>query len=355
MKTELHKQKRKAIVNFAMIKSLNYTTKITLKFSALILIAACIAFLVLSIYHDASYGTELSTTNLDLKTRGPKLLMAFFSGGAIAVAGLLLQKVTRNHLADVSVLGIGSLNIILMTFYLISIKDKVESATNIEMRVLPIVMFLSSVIGTGIIYTLSRFGSANTEKFVIVGIALNFLFEAISVVIINPQTISRTDQNLMIALGHIKNYTLGIIPNSNYIDLRTLVTCSVLIALCLVPIWFLRKKIDLYETNEALASTTGINTERLRISIYVLVALLAGLEIVLVGYVALLGVIGASVARLLFGNRTAVALFGAFLIGAILVSFALFISSNLNTNVPVGFLSTTIIVPYFMYLIIRGK
>ncbi|WP_156021866.1 iron chelate uptake ABC transporter family permease subunit, partial [Ureaplasma diversum] len=75
----------------------------------------------------------------------------------------------------------------------------------------------------------------------------------------------------------------------------------------------------------------------------------------LVGYVALLGVIGASVARLLFGNRTAVALFGAFLIGAILVSFALFISSNLNTNVPVGFLSTTIIVPYFMYLIIRGK
>nr|WP_318025098.1 iron ABC transporter permease [Ureaplasma parvum] len=344
--------------HFYLIKNLNYKQSVIIKMAGLILIAICFVFLTLAIYFDTTNGFEASINQFNFNIRGPKTLMAFFSGGAIAVAGLLLQKVTRNHLADTSVLGIGSLNIILMTVYLILIKDKTSSYLNPEMRILPLVMFLSSIFGTSIVYTLSKLGRANNEKFIIIGIALNFLFEAISVVLINPANnslFSNQDKNLMIAFENIKNYTLGIIPNSQYIDLSLVISCSVLIALTLIPIWFLRKKIDLYETSAALASTTGINIERLKISIYLLVALLAGLEIVLVGYIALLGVIGASVARQLFGNRTGITMFAAFLIGATLVCFALLISVNFNTQVPVGFLSTTIITPYFMYLIVRGK
>ena len=344
--------------HFYLIKNLNYKQSVIIKMAGLILIAICFVFLTLAIYFDTTNGFEVSINQFNFNIRGPKTLMAFFSGGAIAVAGLLLQKVTRNHLADTSVLGIGSLNIILMTVYLILIKDKTSSYLNPEMRILPLVMFLSSIFGTSIVYTLSKLGRANNEKFIIIGIALNFLFEAISVVLINPANnslFSNQDKNLMIAFENIKNYTLGIIPNSQYIDLSLVISCSVLIALTLIPIWFLRKKIDLYETSAALASTTGINIERLKISIYLLVALLAGLEIVLVGYIALLGVIGASVARQLFGNRTGITMFAAFLIGATLVCFALLISVNFNTQVPVGFLSTTIITPYFMYLIVRGK
>lgn len=344
--------------HFYLIKNLNYKQSVIIKMAGLILIAICFVFLTLAIYFDTTNGFEGSINQFNFNIRGPKTLMAFFSGGAIAVAGLLLQKVTRNHLADTSVLGIGSLNIILMTVYLILIKDKTSSYLNPEMRILPLVMFLSSIFGTSIVYTLSKLGKANNEKFIIIGIALNFLFEAISVVLINPANnslFSNQDKNLMIAFENIKNYTLGIIPNSQYIDLSLVISCSVLIALTLIPIWFLRKKIDLYETSAALASTTGINIERLKISIYLLVALLSGLEIVLVGYIALLGVIGASVARQLFGNRTGITMFAAFLIGATLVCFALLISVNFNTQVPVGFLSTTIITPYFMYLIVRGK
>lgn len=347
--------KKKNLNTFNKIKAIDYKQKNIIKMISLVVIAICFVFLTLSIYYDTNNGIDFAINQKNFIVRWPKTMMAFFSGGAIALAGLLLQKVTRNPLADVSILGIGSLNIILMTFYLISIKDKVTNHKSPEMLVLPLIMFLSSILGTGIIYILSRFGNANVEKFIIVGVALNFLFEAVSVVIINPALLTSRDKNLVIALENIKNYTLGIIPNSKFINIPVLITCSILITLTLIPIWFIRRKIDLYETSESLASTTGINVERLRISIYALVALLAGLEIVLVGYVALLGVLGASVARQLFGNKTSLTMFGSFLIGGILVMFALLVSVNFNTQVPVGFLATTIIIPYFMYLIIRGK
>nr|WP_245600622.1 iron ABC transporter permease [Ureaplasma canigenitalium] len=342
------------ITFFDNFKDKRYTTWNALKMLLLIGICILFVFLTLSIYYDTHIGLEADIVS-SIHRRWPKMMMAFFSGGAIAVAGVLLQKVTRNYLSDVSILGIGSLNIILMTFYLISVSGRIKDTSSIEMRVLPIIMFLSSVFGTGIIYTLSRLGKANTEKFIVVGIALNFLFEAISVVVVNPSNYELKNKSITLALGFIQNYTLGIIPNSKQIDIPTLVVCSTLIALTLVPIWFLRKKIDLYETSEDIARTTGINTEKLRIAVYSLVAILAGLEIVLVGYVALLGVIGGAVARKLFGNKTSLMMFGAFFIGAAVVLIALFISNNLNTQIPVGFLATTIIVPYFMYLIIKGK
>lgn len=109
------------------------------------------------------------------------------------------------------------------------------------------------------------------------------------------------------------------------------------------------------EVNERLARSYGIRIELLRITIYGLIAILAGIEAAMIGTIALLGILAPNLASLIFGNRSSTNIFASFLIGGLLVLLASFISVNLATDIPIGFLSTAIITPYFIYMIIRYR
>lgn len=127
----------------------------------------------------------------------------------------------------------------------------------------------------------------------------------------------------------------------------------VAILLIIGIIYFLRKKIDIIEINENLAKSYGIRVEFVKFLLYFLVAVLAGIEAALIGTIALLGILASSIAKFLFGNKTGINVFATFLIGATLVLFASFISVNLATDIPIGYLSTAIITPYFIYMIVK--
>lgn len=71
-----------------------------------------------------------------------------------------------------------------------------------------------------------------------------------------------------------------------------------------------------------LATTLGIKTERLRLSVFIIVALIAGIEASLLGTVALLGLIAPSIARLLFKGNFAPTAIASFIIGGIMVALA---------------------------------
>ena len=88
---------------------------------------------------------------------------------------------------------------------------------------------------------------------------------------------------------------------------------------------------------------------------FMLVAILAGVEATILGTVALLGIIAPSIARLMFKNKFTSMSIASFIIGGILVMLASFISTNLGTGLPPGILSTAIAAPYFIFLIVRGK
>lgn len=125
------------------------------------------------------------------------------------------------------------------------------------------------------------------------------------------------------------------------------------IALLVAVVWFLRKKIDIIEVNEKLAISYGIRVELLKFVLYGLVALLAGIEAAMLGTVALLGILAPNIAKPIFGNKTGTNVFASFLIGGCLVMLATFVSVNMATDVPIGFLSTAIIAPYFVFKILR--
>lgn len=287
------------------------------------------------------------------QTRLKEVLIPLVGGGALGFAGVLLQKTTRNNLAEVSILGIGSINIMFIFIYASIFKGKTFDGSTVQ-NVLPIVTIFASLIGTMIIFAISRSKFANKNTFVIIGIALQLLFEGLSVVFVNPTKLSGTTEGKEL-WGNIKHYTMGIVDTKNT-SWSLIIGAALGIASLIVIALFLRKKIDIYEASPALAVTLGIKTERLRFMVFTIVALIAGIEASLLGTVALLGLIAPSIARLIFRGNFAPMALASFIIGGIMVALASWISTNLlNSEFPAGILATAIATPYFVLLILRGK
>lgn len=277
----------------------------------------------------------------------------------MGVAGLLLQKLTRNNIADISILGVGSLNIICIIFFIMAKYDGTIGSAALVRAYLPLISIGASILGTCIIYTLSKDKPDNSEKFAITGIALQFIFEAISVTLSNPKVLNNSEQQTKVN-AEIQNFAYGRFPDIQKLAQegiwRIIVIVSILaICLAVAAAYKFRREIDLMELNEELAQFYGIRVKALKGLLYLIVAVLVGVESAMVGSISLLGVVSASLSRLLFKNKSSVNIITVFFIGGMMVLFASFISINLNRNVPIGFLSTSIIAPIFLYLIFRKK
>lgn len=333
----------------------------------LLLISLSITAIITLMFYDGVWGLGKWSdgSKIDMHTHqvindqpGPgqwrlkQLLITFFGGGALAFAGVLLQKITKNNLAEVSILGIGSINIMFIFAYIFIFKGDAFNGS-ITSSFLPVITIVASLIGTLIIWAVSRSKRANKNTFVIIGIALQLLFEALSVLFINPSKLGGNSESKK-TWATIKKYTMGMLDTADT-PFWLLIVVGIGIAAIITVAIVLRKKIDIYESSPALATTLGIRVERLRITIFVLVALLAGLEASILGTVALLGLIAPSIARLMFKNKFASLAIASFIIGGILVSTAGIVSINFGTELPVGILATAIATPYFIFLILRGK
>ena len=350
----------------------------TIKWMSIMIIAITIIMLILFFTKGSGLiktswtthsGTSLFGGNTKegpgiLQSRTMQVLITFVGGGALGLAGALLQKVTKNRLAEVSILGIGSLNIFFVYAYAMFFKEK-AFGTGIIAVFMPIFLILVSIFGTLIVWGISRSRKANKNTFVIVGIALQLLVEALSVIIVNPSKLVHAASNSSgkKVWNRIKGYTLGRVhsgvdvspQDSNPVMWWLIILALVIVGVVIITVFFLRRKIDTYETSEDLALSTGINIKRLRLVIYMLVALLAGTASAVLGSVALLGIIAPSIARVLFKNKMWPMTVASFLIGGIMVAVASFVSMQLEVGVSVGILSTAIVIPYFIILMIREK
>ncbi|OAL10710.1 ABC transporter [Candidatus Mycoplasma haematobovis] len=322
------------------------------KVIALLIICTTISFAMISIFEwRYDFSGNIGTIRIW------QFLLAFFSGGALGVSGLLLQKLTRNNLADISILGIGSLNLIFIIIFIICKYDGTTDSSAVLRVYLPLISIASSILGTSIIYTLSKNKSDSCEKFTIIGIALQFVFEAISVTLTNTKLINDASDKAKIN-AEIQNFTYGRFPDVSKLSQNILwrgMTIAFVIAIIFITciIYFFRREIDLLELNEELAKFYGVNVKVLKGFLYFCISLLVGIESAMIGSVALLGIVSASFTRLIFGNRSEIGIIVSFLVGGMLVTLASFISVNLNKNVPIGFLSTSLISPVFIYLLFK--
>lgn len=215
-----------------------------------------------------------------LEGRLPRSVVAAAAGAALAVAGCLLQGVTRNPLAAPSTLGIvaggtaGALTLAL-----------VFPAAPVEL--MPWAAFAGAVLAIGVVLAVARTGDPN--RLVLVGIAVAAFASAIvSLVVVSNQL------RLAQALTWLSGSTYG----RGWSDLALLAPFLVV----LVPLaWVLGRRADLLAINDDVAAGLGVRPQRTRLLLIGIATLLAAAAVSVVGAISFVGLIAPQLARMLSG------------------------------------------------------
>ncbi|WP_350636051.1 iron chelate uptake ABC transporter family permease subunit, partial [Pseudoalteromonas sp. GW168-MNA-CIBAN-0100] len=126
-------------------------------------------------------------TRIIVELRMPRTLLAFLAGSGLAIAGLILQTVTRNPLADPYLFGISSGAslgvVILMAFVGISAGFALSAAA-----------LAGSLVAMSLLILIAgRQQSGQVESMLLAGVALSFLFSALTSLLLywsDPQAVA---------------------------------------------------------------------------------------------------------------------------------------------------------------------
>lgn len=122
----------------------------------------------------------------------------------------------------------------------------------------------------------------------------------------------------------------------------------------LIPLFFLRWRINLLTLGDAEARTMGVHASRLRVIVILCATLITAAAVSVSGVIGWVGLVIPHLARRLIGNDYRKLLPASMLMGALFLLIVDDISRNaLATEIPIGILTSLIGAPFFIYLMTR--
>lgn len=274
--------------------------------------------------------------------RLPRVLLAILVGAALSAAGVCMQGLFRNPLADPQLIGItagASLAAALVLVY--------GSLMIMGAATLPVAAFLGCFIAAALVYQLSRSGGkAITSIMLLAGIAIN----ALSMSFVGYLTFAADDDELR----DLTFWTLGSLGGASWENLA-MVAPFILIPLFIMP--FFGKSLNAYALGEDGASMLGINTGRFKIIIILLTTLVVGASVAVTGVIGFLGLVVPHIVRMIVGPEHKNLIVSSILLGALLLLTADLFSRTLiaPVEIPIGIITAILGTPLFLSILIREK
>lgn len=273
--------------------------------------------------------------------RFPRVAMAALVGAGLAVAGLLMQAIFGNPLAEPGVIGVSSGAAVgagLCIVFGLTVFGQWTTA---------IFAFIAGLAATLVVYGMSRAeGKTEVVTLVLTGIAVNAVAgAAIALLTFLGDTQSR-EQIVFWQLGSIAGALWS----------QVLVVAPV-IALGLIVSYLVARKLDLLSLGERNARHLGVNVEWLRIGVIVLVALLVGASVAFAGIIAFVGLVVPHLMRMILGPAHLPLVTATALGGALLLTLADLAARTLvpMADLPIGMLTSLVGGPFFFWLLRRTR
>lgn len=288
---------------------------------------------------------ERTQSIIVLNLRLPRVIMAALAGGAVALAGFLLQRITRNELAAPGVLGVidgAALGVVL--FLMVFSNEANQLVVPIALQ--PLFAALGAIAAITLVFALAGQQAASAIRLLLFGIAMAAAAKALTIILMIVGPIYRTTQAARWIAGAVNEATWDQIGITLF-ALVPLVILALIAARNLPPA-------DLDETS---ARSVGLNLPVFRILVFALAALLTATAVAFVGGIGFIGLMAPHLARLALGRNVHVTMIGSFLLGAMMLIGADLIVRVLfaPTEVPAGTVTAIIGAPYFLYLLMRRQ
>ncbi|MER6693305.1 iron ABC transporter permease [Streptomyces minutiscleroticus] len=284
-------------------------------------------------------GQAGQTVSYVLDTRVPRVLAALLAGAALALAGTLVQAVTRNPLAEPGVLGVSggaALGaVLLVTTVPLAGSWSIAGAA-----------FAGAALASALVFGLAARGGFQHTRLVLVGVGVSAGTTAlISLFIVLTDPFNATK-----ALTWLSGSTYG----------RTapdVLPVAVVLAAALAVAAARRSELDLVALDGDTPRLLGLRLGRARLGFLLVSVLLSATAVAAAGTIGFVGLVAPHAARALVGRRHARVLPVAVLLGAALVCAADLLGRTVIAPAQLGAGLTTALVgtPYFLWLLVRNR
>ena len=285
--------------------------------------------------HAASSNNNSIAHTIVWELRAPRAYIAYITGGLLSLAGVLMQVLLRNPLADPYILGVsGGASVAALLAMSAGLAGSWVSGS----------AFIGALLSITLVFSLAHAkGSWNPGRLLLTGVviaagwgaAINFILS------ISPE--SPLKGMLFWLMGDISNASPGI---NGLLVLLTGFIISFILA----------RQLNVLSRGDLQASTLGVSIKPLRVTLFLLASALTAFAVTQAGSVGFVGLIVPHMVRLISGSGHRLLIPASILLGGSL----LVISDTLARliiapqQLPVGVITAFLGVPFFLFLLNRS-
>lgn len=276
--------------------------------------------------------------------RLPRALLAALVGALLAVCGAVTQGLFRNPLADPSLIGVtagASAGASLMIVFAAQLTGTLDNATGLSLVSLG--AFIGGICTVFLVYRLATSQTGTSvATMLLAGIAITALAGGLN------SLLEFSANNEM--LRRISLWRMGGLDGANY----THILIAALVSACIfLALPFYSTALNALLLGESEAQHLGINVQRVKIKLVLMVAAGVGTAVALAGSIAFVGLVVPHMMRLLLGPNHRTLLPASAISGAILLLLADTFARTIiaPTELPVGLVTALIGAPFFISLL----
>ncbi len=288
-------------------------------------------------------GSRDTAATIVRKIRLPRTLLAGIVGACLSLAGLGFQAISRNPLADPSVLGVSSgASFGLMLAVLLGIAGPTSNPV-----VPTLFAFAGALLAAVLVYATAQVdGRLPMTTLLLSGVIIGLFFTSCVML-----------ATVVLAAAELQGVVFWLMGNLAPANAGTLVVLAIVLLVGVAILTRQAPRLNLLALGEEQALQLGVEAERVKRAVFVAASLVTGAAISAAGSIGFVGLIVPHAARLILGpdNRalvpTSVVLGAAFLILADLGARTI----AAPTELPVGVITSFCGAPLFVYLLRRRR
>lgn len=232
--------------------------------------------------------------------RMPRTLAAMILGGALALAGYLLQTFFHNPIAGPFVLGISSgakMVVALVMVFLMGNSVRVSSAAMI------VAAFIGAMISMGFVLLMSKRVN-NMSMLVVSGVMIGYICSAVTELVVT----FADDADIV----NLHNWSRGSFSGMTWDNVAVM---SVVTGITVVLIFLLSKPLSAYQMGETYAKNMGVNIRMLRCSMVVLSSVLSACIVAFAGPISFVGIAAPHIVKSMLNSTKPILMIPACFLG----------------------------------------
>lgn len=272
--------------------------------------------------------------------RLPRVILGIAVGGALSLAGVILQGIYRNPLVEPFTLGIsGGASLGVATTIVLGLHISLGSF------MLPLSGFVGAFLIIFLVYTISsRKGTINVQNMLLTGVMISFIASSAMMFLLAITSSDNLHGIIFWIMGSLDEPDTGLIKLTLY---------SSLIILFLSYLFV--NPLNALRLGEEKALHLGINTNVAIRILFILASLLAGICVSVAGVIGFVGLIIPHLLRLIFGSDYRFLLASSFLLGASFIVLSDVVARTIISpnELPIGVI--TGIIGGLVFILLMGQ